>query len=80
MQSELKFQSLKTNLNFKLVINSKWQSSYYFLLSYYLILKILPCFGECSSTCGRENASNDAAESDQKLPQRHVLLSDFDHE
>lgn len=30
-------------------------------------------------TCGGENASNDAAESDEKLPERHVLLCDFDH-
>lgn len=29
--------------------------------------------------CGGEDASDDAAEPDQKLPQRHVLLSDFDH-
>lgn len=32
------------------------------------------------STCGRENPSNDAAESDKKLPERHVLLSDFNHQ
>lgn len=30
-------------------------------------------------TCGGENASNDATESDEKLPEGHVLLGDFDH-
>lgn len=29
--------------------------------------------------CGRENASDDATESDKELPQRHVLLGDSDH-
>lgn len=31
-------------------------------------------------TCGREDSSNDATESDQKLPERHVLLRDMDHQ
>lgn len=30
-------------------------------------------------TCGGENPSNDATESDKKLPEGHVLLCDFHH-
>lgn len=33
-----------------------------------------------SSTCGCEYASNDATQSDKKLPEGHVLLCDFDHQ
>lgn len=32
------------------------------------------------TTCGGENAPDDAAESDEELPERHVLLCDFDHQ
>lgn len=31
-------------------------------------------------TCGGEDASDDAAQTYQKLPERHVLLAHFDHQ